>query len=365
MIDRRTLLGASLLVPAMKWVRQGDTATPAATPAAGAGASSAAYAATGLVNPRGMTFDADGRLYVAIGGNPGPNAAVAVIEDGCPRVVTGGFPTARVAFRAIAGVADVAILDGRTFALLAGGNIDGDALPNGLYEIRDGDDPELIANISAFIRDNPVASIPGDYDTDGQPYALLADGDGFFVTEGNSNQLLRVGLDGTVERVADLSEGHPIPTGIAQANEDDVYVAYFTAAPYPEGGAKVVTVNPDGAVADAWTGLTLVTSLATGPDASLFALEMATGYGDDPGAIAPGSGRVVRQSGPDAATPVVTGLDLPASMIFGPEGDLYISGPAFGADAGEGFIIRIAASQLAAGPIDVSTLEPPTSGCPI
>ncbi|MGI8642732.1 MAG: ScyD/ScyE family protein [Thermomicrobiales bacterium] len=365
MMNRRTLLAASatMLAPGMahrRWL-QPVSGTPAATP----DGTVVSYEATNLINPRGMACGDDGTLYAGIGGNPGPNAAVVKIEDGCPTVVVGGFPTARVAFRAIAGIADVATLAGKLYALLAGGNIDDGGMPNGIYEIVGRNDARLVANISEFIRDNPVADKPGDYDTDGQPYALLADGDGFFVTEGNSNQLFRVGLDGTVERIADLSDGHPIPTGLARAGDDEVYVAYFTAAPYPEGGAKVVTISGDGAVADAWTGLTLVTALATGEANALYALEMATGYGDDPGAIAAGSGRVVRQDGPDALTPVVTGLDLPAAMIFDPNGDLLISGPAFGADAGEGFIIRIPAGQLATGSVDVAGLTPPVTGCPI
>lgn len=363
MINRRTLLGTiPVAVAAFQNVRfQGDTGTPSVTPAS----ASASFAASNLVNPRGMTRGEDGTLYVGIGGNPGPNAAVAAIDGGCPTVVAGGFPTARVAFRAIAGIADVATIDGKLYALLAGGNIDGGAMPNGVYEIAGRNDARLVANISKFIRDNPVADIPGDYDTDGQPYAMLPDGDGFFITEGNSNQLLRAGLDGTVERVADLSEGHPIPTGIGRAGEEGVYVAYFTAAPYPEGGAKVVTVSRDGTVSDAWTGLTLVISLATGPDETLYGLEMATGYGDDPGAIGPGSGRIVRQDGPDALTPVVTGLDLPASMLFDPNGDLLVSGPAFGADTGEGYIIQVPAALLEAGPVDLANLVAPTTGCAI
>ena len=147
----------------------------------------------------------------------------------------------------------------------------------------------MVADISAFIRDNPVAEKPRDYDTDGQPYAMLAMGDAFWITGGNSNQVLRVGLDGSVARVADLSRGHPIPTGIAPAPDGGAYVAFFTHAPYAEGTAKVVAVRPDGAVTDVWTGLTLVTALTVGPDGTLYALEMATGYGDNADAIAPGA----------------------------------------------------------------------------
>ena len=77
----------------------------------------------------------------------------------------------------------------------------------------------------------------------------------------------------------------------------------------------------------------------------LLALEMATGHGDDPGAMAPGRGRVVRMIGPDAAEPVVTGLALPVVMDFGPDGALYVASPTFGADEGQGTILRIDLSK--------------------
>ena len=216
---------------------------------------------------------------------------------------------------------------------------------------------------SAFIRDHPVAEKPGDYDTDGQPYAMLAVGGAFWVTEGNSNQLLRVGLDGTVTRIADLSRDHPIPTGIAPAPDGGAYVAFFTHAPYADGAAKVVAVAADGTVTDAWTGLTLVTALAVGADGALYALEMATGVdADDPASIGPGTGTVVRRTGPDAAEEIVTGLALPVAMDFGPDGALYVAAPAFGADEGQGTILRLV---LAAGqPIVVPTDFRSGPSCP-
>ena len=323
-----------------------------AQPATPASDDSVTVMVAGLTNPRGFAFAPDGTLFVALAGQGGPTAAVVRIEDGCPVVVADGLPSYPIVFRAPTGVADVAYLDGQLYALLSGGNIDGDGMPNGVYRLSGAGDLELIANISAFIRDNPVAEQPRDYDTDGQPYAMLATGDAFWVTEGNSNQVLRVGLDGTIARVADLSQGHPIPTGIAAAPDRGAYVAFFTPIPYTEGSAKVVRVAPDGAVSDVWTGLSLVTALAVGDDGALYALEMATGHGDDPDAITTGTGRVVRMTGPDTAEPVVTGLALPVAMEFGPGGALYVAGPTFGADEGQGTILRI---DLSAGePIAVS-----------
>ena len=346
-----------LLLAADSAAPTGATPGPA-TPPGGA----VAVVAADLANPRGLAFGPDGTLAVALAGQPGPNAGVAAVENGCPTVVAGGLPAYRIVFGGVTGVADVAYQDGRLYALLSGGDIDRGGMPNGLYRIEDDGGVTLVADVSAFIRDHPVAERPRDYDTDGQPYAMLPMGDAFWVTEGNSNQVLRLGLDGTVTRVADLSRGHPIPTGIAPAPNGGAYVAFFTHGPYEEGAAEVVAVGPDGSVEEVWTGLTLVTGLAVGPDGALYALEMATGIDpDDPASIAPGSGRVVRRTGPDTAEDVVTGLALPAAMEVGPDGALYVAGPTFGADEGQGTILRVdlATEQPIAVPTDFS---PPS--CP-
>jgi hypothetical protein len=298
--------------------------------------------ASGLVNPRGFTISEEGEIEVALGGSPGNDAGVAKIVDGCPQTIVTGLPSYRIVFGAPTGVADVATLDDTRYLLLSGGDIDRGHTPNGLYRYDDMGQTSLVANISTFIRNNPVASRPGDYDTDGQPYTLLGNGDAFWTTEGNSGQLLRLGLDGTVTRIADLSQDHPIPTGIAPAPGGGAYVGFLTHAPYRDGAASVVQITPDGSIAKVWTGLTLVTALAVDADGTLYALEMATGISpNDPSSIVSGSGKVVRRTGPDSAVDVVTGLPLPVAMDFGPDGALYIAGPAFGAGKGEGTILRI------------------------
>src|SRR5215216_6397998 len=102
-------------------------ATPSASPAAGA----APVVASGLTNPRGMTWGADGTLYVALAGNGGtspavgeplppptgpeagggPSAAVAQIgSDGCPVAIATGLPSSLDVIGSVVGVSDVAIL---------------------------------------------------------------------------------------------------------------------------------------------------------------------------------------------------------------------------------------------------------------
>ncbi|MDQ3412299.1 MAG: hypothetical protein M3509_09300, partial [Chloroflexota bacterium] len=109
--------------------------------------------AAGLTNPRGFAFAPDGTLVVALAGRPGPNAGVVRIEGGCPVVIAGGLPAYPIVFGAPTGVADVAYLDGQLYALLSGGDIDRGGAPNGLYRLDGAGGVELIANISAFIRD--------------------------------------------------------------------------------------------------------------------------------------------------------------------------------------------------------------------
>jgi sugar lactone lactonase YvrE len=194
----------------------------------------------------------------------------------------------------------------------------------------------------------------------------LPDGAGFWVAESNSGQILKVGLDGEIVRVVDLSGLDPIPTGIVAAPGGGAYVAYFTRAPYVEGAAKVVLVGDDGSVSDAWTGLSLPTAVEIGPDGELYALEMATGFAEDGRALGPGTGRVVRQRGPSEAEPVVTGLALPAAMAFGPDGALFVSGPTVGADEGEGTILRLDLGADGGAPIAVpeTSAQSSPSACP-
>jgi hypothetical protein len=72
-----------------------------------------------------------------------------------------------------------------------------------------------------------------------------------------------------------------------------------------------------------------------GPDGALYAVEMATGNSDEPPHLTPGTGRIVRQTGSDGLEPVVTDLEYPTYLDFGPDG-ASTSPTQLRTDAGEG-----------------------------
>jgi hypothetical protein len=381
-------------------------ASPAAlgqesTPAREALPEGATVVAEGLVNPRGFTWSDNGTLYVALAGNGGmatnpepaapaeaapaagatpdlvadsadvlvadQSGAVVQVVDGCPVDVASGLPSYNfLPLNWADGVIDVAILDGMLYALVDGG---GEAAlhpdePNGVYRVLEDGTTELVADLSAWFRANPVAEPTRDISPDGQPYAMIP-GDGLlWISESNHEQILTVAPDGTISRVLDLSPeadfGITVPTGLAPAPDGGIYVGFLTELPFPDGSAKVIEIAADGGVRDVWTGLTAVTDIAISPDGTLYATELSTGNTDTESFYHPNTGKIVRQTGPDTAEEIVTGLDYPVHMGFGPDGGLYVSGPAFNANGGEGTIIRI---DPAATRVSLSGLKPAVSTC--
>ena len=352
-----------------------------ATPAA----SGVTLAASGLANPRGFTWSPDGKIYVALAGSGGTEmsmgmssssqqdgpyfsgmtASVVRIFDGCPVTVAGGLPSTRGMSGHDQGPAAVAFLDGELYVLQdATASGQGDQAPNGVYVVNPDQTIKLVADITDWLHANPVANVPGDLTTEGEPFAMLA-GDGFlWVLESNSGQVLHVHKDGRITRNADLSANHPVPTGFALAPDGGVYVGFLTSSPYTDGSSKVVHVSAQGAVTDVWTGLTMVTGIAVGADGTLYALEMATGNTTEAPFISPGTGKVVRQTGPDSHEEVVTGLDFPISMAMGPDGALYVGFPAFGGDQALGGIVSIDLTAATPMTVDPAILAQSTCDVP-
>lgn len=380
-LSRRTVmraggggLAAALSFAGLRAVAQ--EATPAATPATSGPVS---VAAKWLTNPRGFTWDKDGTLFVALAGTGGSeivdlenvggpgqtgnSAIVAKIDNGTPVSIASNLPSTLITHQRTIGLAALAVLNDELY-LLEDANAMGfrptDDNPDGVYRVEADGTVTLIADTGAWVGENPAKFKPADYNPRGEVFGMVADDESLWVVESNIGQVLRITPDGKITRVADLSEGHPIPTAPALSPNGGIYVGYLTAVPYFTGAAKVVEVTPDGKVTDAWTGLTMITAVAVDDKGTLYAAEMATNNGSTPPYVAPDTGKVVRQTGPDSSEDVATHINYPVAMAMGPDKALYVGAPALGSTDADGYILRIDVSQP--GPTDVRSVASTVGG---
>jgi hypothetical protein len=348
-----------------------QSAAPAAAPPP-MSANASVYA-TGLDNPRGLTFGPDGDLYVAEGGTggttstegqcdqvvapvgpytSGSTARISRIDSsGARTTMVEGLPSSQLSAQEgglVSGVSSVAFVDGTLYYDLAGaGCSHGVAdVPNGVFKVNDDGTTALVADVSAFVRANPVAQPEAeDFEPDETTYAMIADGGMLYLTQPNHGEIDRVDpTSGDITRVIDISasEGHIVPTAIVMAPDGDFRVGNLSTFPVVAGASNIYKVTPDGQISTETTGLTAVVGLQY-VDGQLYALE-ASGPPADPtqAPIAPFSGRIVRIEDDGSLTTVATGLMFPTAMTTGPDdGNLYVSDFGFGAPAGGGEIVKV------------------------
>lgn len=317
--------------------------------------------ANGLTNPRGFAWDTDGTLYLALAGAGGETASsIVTVANGCVSPLAEDLPTLFLSDLGwVWGVMDLAFAGEDLYALSGAWNE-----PTGLYRVHDDGTWEIVADLGAWFSENPTEFIPPDYNPAGSLFDLETDGERFWISEAVGGRVLTVSADGRIELLADLSEGHMVPTGVALDGEGGAYVGFLTSAPYPDGNSKVVHVAADGTVTDHWTGLTAVTDVAVGPDGTLYAAEMATGNTSQAPFLAPKSGRVVRMTGPDSLEPVLVDVDAPVYVGFDADGALYLTLPAFAADTGKGYGSLVRVDIITGLPISLAGMstEPACAG---
>ena len=339
--------------------------------------------ATGLVNPRGLEFGPDGKLYVAEGGYPveptieaqaglgGPCSAgahgpgdyfgsttgsrisridasghVETFVDNLPSSEAGGLAS---------GVADVAFIGNTLYAVLAGAGCSHGvpSIPNGVIRINADRSWTMIANLSAFQQAHPVAhptdAITGDFEPDGTWYSMIALRGALYAVEPNHGELDRITTSGQVSRIADISasQGHVVPTVVA--DHGVFYVSNLGQfSPAALNTQSVYQITPSGRIRVVATGLSKVLGIAFDSRARLYILETSFST-TDPGPE-PATARLIRIEPNGRQEVLLDGssgiLSVPSGMTLGPDGALYISNIGFGAPPiGLGQVVRVEISD--------------------
>lgn len=283
--------------------------------------------------PRGIAFDADGNLIVAVAGTggevimtlPSPEGEsemqlgmtgriVSVAPDGTATDWIGGFPS----YASPAETTGLyrAIPQGDSLWVIFSGT--GVATTGAFWT---DSVVELDAETLAVKRIINMNAIEAQQDPDGAGYdsnvtdiAWDADGTLYIANAGSNALFAWTEADGL--QVVTAWPDNAVPTSIEIAENGDIYVGFLGAGIAP--GAGRIERWSNGELAETFGGLTGVTDILLDGE-TLYAVQLFLFGEQGPG---PGSVVMVDSSG---ATPVAEGLIAPFALAQGPDGALYVS----------------------------------------
>ena len=325
--------------------------------------------ATGLMNPRGLTFGPEGALYVAEAGRGGAGPCVTgntgtvcygatgaitridPVEPGNQTRILTGLPSvaAQPAGAAALGPHDVGFL-GRGY---------------GWVTIGFGNNPALRAQLGAngvkfarLLRFLPngrfeFAEDLGEYEATENPDGGLADTNPYGIavlpsrtlyTDAGGNALNEIAANGDISTLAvfpNRSVGsltiQAVPTTVVRGPDGWLYVGQLTGAPFPAGAANVYRVPPEGGTPTVYaSGFTNIIDIAFGPDGSLYVLEI-----DANGLAAAGSAGALIRVQPGGARTTIASAQLtnPGGVVIGPDERIYVTNLATSPAGGQ--VLRI------------------------
>lgn len=229
-------------------------------------AATATRLVSGLAGRSGSTVGPDGAIYVT------ERAAGRVSrvdpQTGAVTTFASGLPPAIPAV-GLGGAMDVEFKGGTAYVLvtLVGPDVGGSDVV-GICRMDDPSHFTVIADIGAWSIDNPPATA-FDVPT-GVQYAMEKYRNGFLVTDGHHNRVLRVTLDGTITQV--IAFDNIVPTGL-QLRDETVYMAEAGPTPHRPENGKIVSFQPgSNSVTEVASGGRLLVDVEFGPGEDLFAL---------------------------------------------------------------------------------------------
>jgi len=302
--------------------------------------------AYGLDHPKGITVTPNGTLYVAESGHSsgscppptqtatvtsaGNTGSVAMVSVGgtFSRPVRGLFSSCDLGD--FIGPSAVAVLNSTLYVLQAS------CLGQFPPPARSCTVSQPLLRVNADGTTSAVAQFVshGNSDTPNQPdenpYGMVVGSrNTLYVSDGANNSIWRVTPGPTLQTISQplVQFPHdPTLTGITIDRAGTLYGALFGKAPFLPGVGKIARVSPDGRYQYILTGLNSPIGVAVSRAGTLYVLQYASAFLLKPFPhFLPNSGAVLRVTPQGGLVPVVTGLNAPTSMVFGPDGGLYIT----------------------------------------
>jgi len=338
--------------------------------------------ATGLDNPRGLSFAPNGDLYVAEAGRGGNGACVQGPEGlacyGASGAVTRitSLATTPKQERVVTGLPSLApppSAENAGQGALGPHDVSFQGAGNGWVTIGLGANPTTRSQIGAAgsrlgrlvrIQPNGKARFGADvagYELranpdqgllDSNPYGVLAQPGKTIVADAGANALVAVAANGSMSTLAVFPTRlvqnpfappgvtipmQAVPTTVVRGPDGAYYVGQLTGFPFPEGGANVYRVPAKGGTPEVFAeGFTNIIDIAFGPDGSLYVVELnANGLlSGNP------TGAVIRIAPDKTRTTVASaGLVFPGGIAIGRDGALYVTN--FSVLPGAGQVVRI------------------------
>ncbi len=261
---------------------------------------------TGLQGASGSTIGPGGDLFVT----EGAIGRIARIDRKTGEVTTfaEGLPPSLIG---IGGAVDVAFVGSTAYVLvtLVGPPFGDDV--DGIYRVDGPNSFSIFADIGAYSAANPPDT-PFDL-PQGLQFALETYRDGFLVTDGHHNRLLRVTRRGKIKELAAFD--NIVPTGL-ETRGNTIFMAQAGAVPHPAEDGKVVALWPKSpVVVEVASGAPLLVDVEFGGPFAMFGLAQGEYGGGGAGAPAlPGTGSLVRANRHGGFDVIEDGLNLPTSL---------------------------------------------------
>jgi hypothetical protein len=390
------------LLPAHSFAGAGGAASPSSSVrAASLATSGLEVVASGLNQPHGLTVGPDGNLYVAevgdgqvaAGCTDGTEPACANTSGTIDRVtpagvvthvVTGlssagdgsGLASAGVAGVAIAGTTIGAVVQDQGIDPTTGANTYGAAgatLGDIVTAPLTGGPATKLADLAHFeALNNPdmgAGSSPdptqGEPAIDSDPYGIIAFNGGWAVADAAANDVLFVSKAGAVSVLAVLplipqpfmgstAMGQAVPTSLAIGPDGSLYVGQLGGGPNDVGDVNVYKINANKTVTAVATGLTMIGGIAFDHEGRLLVLEIDTAGLDDQSAF-PAHGAVIRIEANGSKTTLAgDGLEFPLGLTVGADDTIYttnygvLPGVPGAVPGATGEIVKIGGYRLAA-----------------